>query len=578
MRDGFVDFPERGLNFPVGRYNRTDGPHPSLTQSTMLDLFQWKLISLLAVIAVSGLGVALLVPLLVRLAIVVGLVDKPDAKRKLHERTIPLVGGIAIFVATVTIVTLGVSQFGQLLAPDASEGLSFTLKHYGLLAAGASILVLGVLDDRFKIRGRIKLIGQVGVATILIATGYFFEQVHVGAQTIQFGVFAVLIVYFWILGTINSVNLLDGADGFAGTLGFVVSLSMAAMAFLGKETAVEAVIAAALAGSIGGFLWFNLPPAKIYLGDGGSMLIGLVLGALAISTALKEETLYAFIAPIAMLAIPILDSGVAVMRRQMTGRGIYAVDRGHLHHRLLGQGLSPQMAVLWMFVLCGTTALGGVLSFATRESEYAVVAVVLVMGFLIAGKVFGFAEFSMAGRRVRQMTFGVVGGRGDRTQGTKDEYQLQGTRDWGQLFQVAQDFAEAHGLDKVRIDINAPWLHESYHAVWKSRSAKLVESQDEWGAQFPLIIHERVFGRVEVFSLTRAAEAYRCLPKLMNLLENAGPKIVGGQPPKTSQVPAVPGFEGPGSASVGHSARPEPRPADQDFVGFRQSAEASSSL
>lgn len=77
MRDGFVDFPERGLNFPVGRYNRTDGPHPSLTQSTMLDLFQWKLISLLAVIAVSGLGVALLVPLLVRLAIVVGLVDKP---------------------------------------------------------------------------------------------------------------------------------------------------------------------------------------------------------------------------------------------------------------------------------------------------------------------------------------------------------------------------------------------------------------------------------------------------------------------------------------------------------------------
>jgi UDP-GlcNAc:undecaprenyl-phosphate/decaprenyl-phosphate GlcNAc-1-phosphate transferase len=543
----------------------------------MLDLFQWKLISLLGVIVVSGLSVAMLIPVLARLAVVIGLVDKPDAKRKLHERTIPLVGGIAIFIATVTIVIVGVGRLGHWLAPDASEGLSFTLKHYGLLAAGTAILLLGVLDDRFKMRGRIKLIGQIGVATILIATGYFFEQVQVGTLTIQFGVFAVLMVYFWILGSINSVNLLDGADGFAGTLGFIVSLSMAAMAFLGKETAVEAVIAAALAGSIGGFLWFNLPPAKVYLGDGGSMLIGLVLGALAISTALKEETLYAFIAPIAMLAIPILDSGVAVLRRQMTGRGIYAVDRGHLHHRLLGNGLSPQMAVLWMFVLCGTTALGGVLSFATRESEYAVVAVILVVGFLIAGKVFGFAEFSMAGRRVRQMTLGAVGVRRHAVQGTKDEYQLQGTRDWGQLFQLAQDFAEANGLDKLKVDINAPWLHESYHAVWKSSSAKFVEAQDEWGAQFPLIIQDRVFGRVEVFSLTRAADAYSCLPKLMNLLENGGPMVVGELPPKVAAVAEVPASLSEGTAPINHPPNStEPRPTEHRCVGLRQSAHASS--
>ncbi|MDP1564137.1 MAG: MraY family glycosyltransferase [Pirellulaceae bacterium] len=525
----------------------------------MLDIFQWKLISLLGVVAVAGLCVAVMIPLLARVAIILGCVDKPDARRKLHERPIPLVGGIAIFFATVLVVTIGVGRFGHWLGPDASDGLTFNLKHYGLLAAGSLILVLGMLDDRFKIRGRIKLIGQLGVATILIATGYFFEQVHVGAQSIHFGVFALLVVYFWILGTINSVNLLDGADGFAGTLGFVVSLSIAAMAFLGKETAVEAVIAAALAGSIGGFLWFNLPPARIFLGDGGSMLIGMALGALAISTALKEETLYAFIAPIAMLAIPILDSGVAVLRRQLTGRGIYAVDRGHLHHRLLGQGLSPKMAVLWMLVLCGTTALGGVLSFATRESEYAIVAVLLVVGFLLAGKVFGFAEFSMAGRRVRQLTIGAMGGRGHESLGAKDEFQLQGTRDWGQLFQVAQDFAEAHGLDRLKIDINAPWLHESYHAVWKSPSAKLTEAQDEWGAQFPLIIQGRVFGRVEVFSPARAADAYRCLPKLMDLLENAGPVVVVGQSPMTSMAAEVPGFEGSGSTPVGHAASPEPR-------------------
>jgi UDP-GlcNAc:undecaprenyl-phosphate GlcNAc-1-phosphate transferase len=464
----------------------------------------------------------------------VGLVDKPDSLRKLHEHPIPLVGGIAIFAATVFVVTASIGGFSDWLAPNAQNGLAFETKHFGLLAAGSLILLIGVLDDRYKVRGRFKLLGQVGVATILIASGYFFEKIQVGAQTIHFGVFAVVIVYFWILGSINSVNLLDGADGFAGTLGFVVSLAIAAMAFLGRETGVEAVIAASLAGAIGGFLCFNLPPAKVYLGDGGSMLIGMVLGALAISTALKEQTLYAFMAPIALLSVPILDSAVAIIRRQMTGRGIYAVDRGHLHHRLLGQGLSPKMAVVWMFVLCGTTAMGGVLSFATRQSEFAVAAVVLVVVFLVAGKIFGFAEFSMVSARARRFTLGALGLRSRTGLGSYEEFQLQGTRDWGRLFLAAQEYAEVQGLDKLKIDVNAPWIHESYHAVWKSKLTKLTESQDEWSAQFPLILEGRVFGRVEIFSHHNAATAYRCLPELMDLLENEGPRLL--QFPQTSST------------------------------------------
>lgn len=504
----------------------------------MLDIFQWKLISLLGVIAVAGLSVTALVPLLGRLAVELGFVDNPDTRRKLHACPVPMVGGIAIFATTTLVVVIGVQQFGSLLAPDSSNGLAFSVKHYGLFCASLAILGLGMVDDRYKIRGRIKLAGQLAIATILIASGYFFDRVQVGPQMIHFGVFAVLMVYFWILGSINSVNLLDGADGFAGTLGFVVSLSLAVMGFLGRETAVEAVIAAALAGSIGGFLWFNLPPAKIYLGDGGSMLIGLVIGALAISTALKEQTLYAFVAPIAMLAIPILDSGLAVLRRQLTGRDIYTVDRGHLHHRLLGHGLSPSMAVLWLFVLCGTTALGGVLSFATRESEFAVVAVALVVGFLIVGKVFGFAEFSMIGQRARRFALGVVGIRGKSVSGTTEEWQLQGTRDWRQLFQLAQKFAEQNGLDKLKMDINAPWLHESYHAVWLSPSPDLIDGDDEWGASFPLILQDRVFGRIEVFARSGASDAYRCLPKLMDLLEIAGPPTIDGRLPGLSTVTA----------------------------------------
>jgi len=504
----------------------------------MIDGILWKLICLFGVVSASGILAVVLVPLLSRLAIAVGLVDNPDSRRKLHERPIPLAGGMVIFITTVLVAGVGVVGFGEVLSLGP---VGFGTQHLGLLLAGGLILAIGLVDDRFKIRGRFKLLGQIAVATLLIGSGYFFDKINIGPYPVHFGVFAVLIVYFWLLGTINSVNLLDGADGFAGTLGFVVSLAIAVMALMGKEMQVEAIIAAAMAGAIGGFLGFNLPPARVYLGDGGSMLIGLVLGALAISTALKEQAFYSFVAPLAMLTIPILDTAVAVVRRRMTGRGIYAVDRGHLHHRLLGHGLSPRMAVVWMFILCGTTALGGLLSFATRESEFALIAVVLVVGFLVAGKVFGFAEFSMVGRRMQQLTMTAVGRpRGSVSEGTSEQFQLQGTRDWGQLFEMARRFAEEQGLDKLTIDVNAPWIHESYHAIWKARGTRLTEGRDEWTAHFPLVMEDRVFGRVEVSAGSIDCGAYRCLPKLMDLLDSSAPEVLDGPEPDRGPMPSPP--------------------------------------
>lgn len=521
----------------------------------MPDLIPWKILSLLSLMVASGLLVLALVPCLGFGATAIGLVDRPDSTRKLHARPIPLVGGLAIFLATALVVWLGVAYLEHWLAPDARQPLRFSDKHLGLLTGGALILLVGVVDDRYKLRGRYKFLGQIVVATHLIACGYFFEQVRVGPYLLEFGVFAVLVVYFWILGAINSVNLLDGADGFAGTLGFVVSLSLAVMAFFGKETAIEAVIAAALAGAIAGFLWFNLPPARIYLGDGGSMLIGLAVGALAISTALKEQTLYAFMAPIAMLAIPIMDSAVAIVRRQLTRRGIYAVDRGHLHHRLLGQGMSPRMAVACMAALCAATALGGVASFLTQQSEYAAATVAAVVLFLVFGRICGFAEFSMVGQRVRQFSWGIAGVRWAGETAATEEFQLQGTRDWGHVLRTARDFAQSHGLEKLTLDVNAPWLHESYHAVWKSKSTSFVESHGEWSAEFPLILQGRVYGRVEVVSLVNAVEAYRCLPKLMDLLESSGLQVLES---------AVPPSAGPQTQppSSEHAAPVSQPPAD----------------
>jgi UDP-GlcNAc:undecaprenyl-phosphate GlcNAc-1-phosphate transferase len=184
-----------------------------------------------------------------------------------------------------------------------------------------------------------------------------------------------------------------------------------------------------------------------------------------------------------------------------------------------------------------------VASFLTQQSEYAAATVATVVVFLVFGRICGFAEFSMVGQRVRQFSWGIAGIRWAGETPATEEFQLQGTRDWGHLLRSARSFAESHGLEKLTIDVNAPWLHESYHAVWKSKSARFVESHGEWSAEFPLILQERVYGRVEVVSLANAAEAYRCLPKLMDLLENAGLEVLedSAAAPQGSRMASSPG-------------------------------------
>src|SRR5437868_2212657 len=150
---------------------------------------------------------------------------------------------------------------------------------------------------------------------------------------------AVPVTLFLLLGAIGSLNLIDGMDGLLSTVGVLVSLAVAGMAVMGGHW-LAACAAVALAGALLGFLRYNFPPATIFLGDSGSMLIGLVLGVLAIKSALKTPTTVALMAPAVLLTIPIFDTFAAILRRKLTGRSIYSTDRGHLHHCLLSRGLS----------------------------------------------------------------------------------------------------------------------------------------------------------------------------------------------------------------------------------------------
>jgi len=458
-----------------------------------------------------------LIPLLSILAKRCGLVDNPDQLRKLHVTAIPMVGGMALisivpFVGLLSIATgFAYESFFSSLTHGIASKLPFNfpiaelvftekdrIELLGLFVASVLLFLVGVVDDRFNIRGRQKLLGQFLAATILIIAGYQFEHLTLLGQRIEFGVLSGIVIYLWVLAAINSVNLLDGADGIAATIGIIMSLAIAMMAlYMGRV--VDAVIAAALAGALLGFLKYNFPPAKAYLGDAGSMLIGFVLAALAIRCMFKVNTIYAFVAPLALLAIPFIDTAAAIIRRRLTGRSIFAVDRGHLHHALIKRGYSPRVSLLWVAMLSSTTAAGAFLSLVYRRPEFALISIAIVLFVMIACRIFGWAEYQLVSTRARSFasSFFKLGGK-EAANIIHSSVHVQGNRNWKEVWRLLFEFAEEHQLDQLTLDVNAPWLHESFHATRKLSTKRKRTEGSEWFVSLPLVVQERVCGRVEI--------------------------------------------------------------------------------
>ena len=485
--------------------------------------------SILITFFVSLLVTYALIPWFSKRAIGIGLVDNPDKSRKLHESAIPMVGGLAIFCTCSLIITVIFTltwyEFPYLEKLDRklawwlgypADYLSLhrirssDIRQYvGLFLGSLILLIVGLLDDRFGIRGRQKLFGQFLAATVLVWFGYRFDSLLFLHIYLDLNVFSVLFIYGWILASINSVNLLDGADGIAATIGFIMSMALAIM-MISQGRVVDSLVAVSVAGSLIGFLRYNFPPATVYLGDAGSMLIGFLLSALAIRSTLKQNSLYAFLAPLALLAIPFIDTAAAIIRRRLTGRSIFAVDRGHLHHKLMKSGLGPRASIVWVALLCAMSATGGVLAMVWRQPEYAILAVVCVGVVMFMSKIFGVGETELVVKRAYNLSRRLIGN--PRANSSSDSGEtsvhVQGELDWETHWHWLLEFAKTHQLHLVKFDINAPWLHESYHAKWKSQN-KIREANHLWQSVIPLIVADRIFGSVVVKCSQDSSSSHR---------------------------------------------------------------------
>ncbi|HEU4881887.1 MAG TPA: MraY family glycosyltransferase [Longimicrobium sp.] len=362
---------------------------------------------ILSVFAIAVLAALLVTPAVVRTVTARGVYGHvrpgadPDAPR------IPRLGGIAVCLATTAALGAAVLMPGDVGAPGRE-----TTFLAGTLLAGWIVFAAGLLDDLYDLRPITKLLAQCLAAVVAYGMGFRIEQVSFAGISLQVGVLSLALTVLWIVAVVNAFNLIDGLDGLATGIGLVALGSTFVVAWMLGNTEV-ALVCAALGGALLGFLRYNFRPARIFLGDSGSQFVGFMVAVLSVHGSTKSATAVLATVPLLMLALPLLDTLLSILRRWLRGKPVFGADEHHLHHRLMAIGLTHVRAVVLLYVFAAALAvLGVVLAFGpARMVTFAALggAAVTVAILLFAIKRLGYHEFVEAGsvltsgmRRVRQ--------------------------------------------------------------------------------------------------------------------------------------------------------------------------------
>ena len=331
----------------------------------------------------AALVVMLFVPIVSRLAKKYHLVDAPGP-RKVHQTPIPRIGGIVFVIATLAMVL-------PVFFLDNEIGQSFRqtqTKLIALLVAACFIFFVGLIDDLHPLRGYIKLLCLIAASLVICASGATLRSISIGKWfELETAWAAWPLAVFWITMITVCINLIDGLDGLAAGIAAIVCGTIVLFAIWSDQKAM-AVLMLALLGSVTGFLFFNFHPAKIFMGDSGSMFLGFLIGAGSLICQTKTSALVGLALPFLVLGVPILDMGYAVVRRSIfERRSIFAPDKSHLHHRLLDLGLRQGTVVIAIYAVTIISASIGVFML-TVEGGWSIG--LLVLGLLLLFSMFAF--------------------------------------------------------------------------------------------------------------------------------------------------------------------------------------------
>ena len=331
---------------------------------------------LLLAVAVAFAISFLMTPPVKRFAEAVGAIDIPKDERRVHKIPIPRMGGLAIYLGWV-LTTLLFCEMNMQMA--------------GLLLGSVIIVVMGAIDDIVSLSPWVKLGGQIAAALVAIRFGVVFDTISnfnplSDNNFIQVGWLSVPLTVFWIIACTNAVNLIDGLDGLAVGVSTISSVTMLVVALFVSEPGVT-VILAALTGACIGFMPYNLNPAKIFMGDVGSQLLGFVLSCVSIMGLFKFHAIITFLVPFMALALPLADTTFAFFRRILHGQSPFHADKGHFHHRLLAMGMNQKQVVALLYAVSAVLGLIAVL--LAGQSELVRI-LCLAAAFIIAVSVWFF--------------------------------------------------------------------------------------------------------------------------------------------------------------------------------------------
>ncbi len=335
----------------------------------------------------------LVTPFVIRLAKRVGAIDQPS-ERKVHIRPIPRLGGVAVFISFSLALVIQVLFQSDVASSwiTQREGITFC-------CALSIMFLLGIWDDIRTLKPLEKFLVQAALSSVVYVAGFkvsFFTGSIFSGLT-QVGIFDYLITVLWIVGITNAINLIDGLDGLASGVAIVAAMTISAISLINNDPAT-ATVAFVLAGALVGFLRYNFNPAKVFLGDSGSLFVGFALAILSIQSSRQGVSDYALAVPLLALGVPIIDTFLAMARRFLksflpkqqskdsflsTFKSIFSPDRSHIHHRLIARGLSHMKAVLLLYLVSFGLGFGAIAIRLSSGNDGSLILLVIGMGLMM---------------------------------------------------------------------------------------------------------------------------------------------------------------------------------------------------
>ncbi len=301
-------------------------------------------IGAISVFVISFIVSFLLTPLIIRFSTGHNIGSCPN-HRTIHKKFIPSMGGLAIFAGFFVGSTMIYFMFKDTIH-------IYNGHFWGILIGSAFILFIGIYDDLKGANCYEKFVIQVIAAGIAYYFGFRIEYItNPFGSPINLGVFSIPVTLLWIAGISNAINLMDGLDGLAAGMSSIVSIIILLIAYkLGNIGIV--IVTLPLIGALLGFIKYNFNPAKVFMGDTGSLFIGFLLACISIKGSLESSTTIMILVPLTILGIPILDTVLAIVRRVILKQHPFRADKEHIHHRLLKKGLNHKQAVIVIYLAC----------------------------------------------------------------------------------------------------------------------------------------------------------------------------------------------------------------------------------